>query len=358
MYIVHHLSGAIAFVLVMFHPLFISGSYLTISIISAAELLWPSMDNLPVLYGIVALFLTIILLVITLYIQIEYDLWKITHKFLGVALFFIVLHVTTTPSSLSSQVVLQIYIFTFLGLAVISYIYRTLLGRYLVPKRTMYVSELKHVSQDVLELSLETEDKRPILYRPGQFMFVEPMVLGIPKESHPFSVISKKDTIPLQFAFSVVGGFTSAMRLLEKGSMVKVEGPFGRFGYDFHPLKKQIWIGGGIGITPFLSMARSLSSDDPFEIHFFYSYKDEKLPVYAEEFEKIMKANPQFHFYLHNSTTDGRISAESISTKGVSIEDTGIFICGPAPMMLSLKKQFIEKGIRKSKIYTEEFALQ
>lgn len=356
MYIVHHLVGAAAFILVLFHPLFIALSYAFLSVDAAVALLIPSLDNLPVWFGIVALIATIVLLIITLYIKLEYDLWKKTHKFLGGAFFLIAVHVFLTKSFLDSMPVLKGYVYIFMFLALLSFIYKTLLGRFLVRKRAFTVTKITEVVKDIWEIDLDTVDHKPYWYHSGQFIFINPKNIGIANEEHPFSVVSKANELPLVLASKTVGSFTTTLKLLQKGDKVLVEGPYGRFGWEYYPAKKQIWIAGGIGITPFVSMARTLPSQG-YQVDLYYTVKDKSEAAYLEDLVAVSGTNPNFRVFLISSKERGRLTAEIVKVSSQIFPESTFFVCGPPPMMKSMREQLNKLGVKNTKIHTEEFSL-
>ena len=97
---------------------------------------------------------------------------------------------------------------------------------------------------------------RPMAFLPGQFVFVDFHQDGISAETHPFSIASTPGQTTLEVVVRSLGDYTSRLMGLKPGAMARVEGPFGRFTYHRHRNRDQIWIAGGIGITPFMSMVQ------------------------------------------------------------------------------------------------------
>jgi len=87
----HNQLGQLAFVLLLFHPLFLIPKYAT-SLYQAALFLLPG-ANWPVNWGLAALTTMIFLIVLTLFVKLRYHIWKWTHKFLGLAFFLAGLHI-------------------------------------------------------------------------------------------------------------------------------------------------------------------------------------------------------------------------------------------------------------------------
>lgn len=172
-YQIHHLSGAFAFSLLLMHPVFLTLSYLTVSLTVAFTQLFPSLSNIATLFGSLALGVTILLLFITFFVNLEYDRWKLTHKFLGIALGFSVLHLLLIGSTVALSLPLKIYFYPLAFLAIASYLYRTIFGRYLIPKRKMLVSRVENLNLDTFAIYFKPEDGGKFDYRPGQYLFLQ-----------------------------------------------------------------------------------------------------------------------------------------------------------------------------------------
>ena len=107
-YTAHHFFGGLALCLLLFHPVFLVYGYLSISLRAAALFLLPGAmwaQN----FGMIGLFLMIITLVITFYTKLKYQVWKFTHKFLGLAFIFAFLHTFLIGGDLTSNRSLKIY---------------------------------------------------------------------------------------------------------------------------------------------------------------------------------------------------------------------------------------------------------
>ena len=120
----------------------------------------------------------------------------------------------------------------------------------------------------------------------------------------------------------------------------------------------QIWVAGGIGITPFLSMAKSLP-ESGYKIDLYYSVKTaSELIDWDSLYGVAMAKNGNFRVipYVGDQYKD-RLSVDLIEKMSGEITNRDIFICGPPPMMASLKKQFKDKGVPTARIHSEEFGM-
>lgn len=351
-YIIHHFFGSFAFILLLFHPLFLALKFVQFSTRSAALFLLPGSD-LSINFGIIALLLMILLLVITFYTKFSYQVWKFSHKFLGFAFFFGSLHSFFIQSDISQNLALRIYMLILISFAVIAFIYHSILAKFFVKYFYYLVEDVKILKENVVEITMSPRNKK-IDFIPGQFIFVSFIGSNVSSESHPFSISSTASDKNLTLTIKSLGDYTSQLKNLKAGTLAKIEGPFGKFFSQNFANKDQIWIAGGIGITPFLSMARSLKNIQN-KIDLYYCVSEEKEAIFLEELLKISNLNSNFRIIPFYSQKYGHISVKFIQNISGDLSKKEIFLCGPLGMMRSLKEQFLNLKISRQNIHSEEF---
>lgn len=350
----HGQIGKTAFYLMLCHPLLIFYSYFgTFNFKTFLDFITPKTNTWPINFGILALFLLIVLISLTIYFKPKYHIWKRTHKFMGLAFFLGGLHGFLMPSDLASFLPLKIYMLTLSTLGLFSYVYHTVLGFYTTKKYKYKVREVRDLGENITEVILEPMHEK-LNFISGQYAFINFDSITTGSESHPFSFSSKDGEDTISFTIKNLGDFTSKVKNLETGTMAHLEGPFGKFSYKEADSKKQIWIAGGIGITPFLSMAKSITHEADYSIDLYYCVRNEKEAVYLNEL--LALRDEKVNIIPHFSDTMGFINADIIKEKS-GLEEKSIFICSPVFMIKMLKKQFSLKGVPGSSIYSEEFSL-
>lgn len=350
----HGQIGQIAFIMMLFHPLLLLYKYTDLSFDRAISFLTPSPYTLANNFGIIAVYLMIVLIFLTLYFRPKYHIWKWTHKFMGLAFFLAGLHVFLIPSDTSSFLPLRVYMLFISAVAIYSYIYHTVLGIYTTKKYKYAVCEVKDLGENITEVILATKGEK-IPFKSGQYAFISFDSGETGRESHPFSLSSKEGEDNISFTIKNLGDFTSRVKNLKLGTIANIEGPFGKFSYNTANSKKQIWIAGGIGVTPFLSMAKSIQKENGYDVDLYYCVRNPKEAVYLEEL--LALKDEKVNIIPHFSDTMGFINADIIKEKSGSIDNKSIFICSPVFMIKMLKKQFSLKGVPGSSIYSEEFSL-
>lgn len=356
-YLKHHIVGALSFGLLLFHPTFLAVQYLLISLPAAFSFIF-SLEGWPLNLGKLALLIFIALMVITFYMHFKYQNWKNTHKYLGLVLFLGGLHMLFIPSDIVNNAILKYYMLGLSVLGAYSYCYHTIFGAYKKHEYKYELLEIVRINNNVVELKLKPLAGK-IKFIPGQFVFLRFDMDGALSESHPFSVTSCSHDEYLSLGIKVLGDYTAMIYTLKPGAICRIEGPFGAFSYLKAKSRRQIWIAGGIGITPFLSMAREInvSKDNNYQIDLYYSVKNEAEAAFFGELEQMAKQNPNFKFHQHFSEKEGYISAKTAVNDRNDVSDTEVFLCGPGGFMQSLRRQFVASGFNNNKIHSEEFNL-
>ncbi len=170
------------------------------------------------------------------------------------------------------------------------------------------------------------------------------------------------------------------------GSTIEVMSPQGRFYTKLNPENRKTYylFGGGSGITPLMSIAKTVLEEEPQSTVFlFYGNNDENSIIFKEEFEALeQRYEGQFHvthilanpikykqgsglssiFKKPISNWKGKIGVPNQEQTNLFLEENPprnkaveYFICGPAPMMDSVEATLLGRGIDKKTIHLERF---
>jgi predicted ferric reductase len=282
-----------------------------------------------------------------------YEHWLTPHRLTGIFVATAVAHGGLVDPVLHRSTLLRVVFFAVGGVGIAAYLYRELFARFVVPIYDYRVVDVRRPNDTMLEVSLDPV-RLPIEFVPGQFVF---LAFGGPDgwQRHPFSVASAPGERRLEVAIKAVGDYTRKLRDdIRAGDTAKLAGPFGGFDYE-RGGKEQIWIAGGIGITPFMSWIRSLDEGFDRDVAFFYSVAHESEAVYLDEIERAGKEHPTFVPHLVVTDRDGFLTAE-LATAGRNPADVWVYMCGPPPMTKALRDGFLDVRIPRSRLRWEEFA--
>lgn len=300
--------------------------------------------------GEISLYGLLILVVISIATFIPYHLWKWTHKVMGALFaassfhFFFIMK----PFAMSDPAGLYTGAFCLAGLATYFWM---LLPDYMRPSKTYSVTSIEETG-GALAITLEPLGK-PLNASPGQFGVLRFAGTGI-SEPHPFSFSKIGKDGKLRVTVKALGDFTSRLGLsLEAGQNVRVQGPFGRF--RFIGKSPEVWIAGGIGITPFLTWADSLDADSP-SVDLFYCTKSRQDAPHLDELEALAKSKANLNLHTMFSSENGRVSADIISeVAACDLSQAKVSFCGPLSLREALRTGLRRYGVGPRRFHYEEF---
>lgn len=352
---VHHIIGAISFLMIINHPMFLAVDALP-NFNLAAKYFWPS-TNVSYSLGVGALYTMIMVLILTMVVKLPYDIWLKTHDFMGLALLLSGLHVYTISSDVSTYMPLRIWIFVFLAIGAFSFVYKVFLYGSLGPKYRYIVRSVKKLN-NVFEVWLDPASDG-IVSKPGQFVFINFESEGL-REKHPFTISSSPTQKGIRLSIKTLGDYTLKLNKLKEGQLASVWGAYGRFGKKFVGGKNDVvMIAGGIGITPFLSLL-GYERDNPTDrkMWLFYAANSTEDAVYDGEIEKTKTHLKNMEYYRYFGGPKPRLSAEILFDKIGEFNNKIFYICGPQPMMESLSFQLKSRGVKSKNIVLEDFAFK
>jgi predicted ferric reductase len=208
----------------------------------------------------------------------------------------------------------------------------------------------------VLETSIRLEKGSWSGHNAGQFAFLTP---GKGEGSHPFTIASSwnPDEHRIVFITKELGDHTGRFKtILKTGMPVRVEGPYGCFNFlDEHA--RQIWIGAGIGITPFVARMQCLArSPGPQEIVLFHPTTD-----FAQDaIDKLTAAAEAANVHLHVlvDAKDGFLNGERIRAVVPDWRTASIWFCGPPKFGELLRQDFAKHGFPTADFHQELFEMR
>jgi len=350
----HAIIGALGFCLILFHPILLAVRYLNFSISKTAMFFVPQGFD-AISWGIYALGIMILLMVLTYYVKLKYNIWLFTHKFMILAFVLAFAHIALIDSDISRDLFLRYYVLGISIISIVVYLYNVILDKIFYNNLEYNIIRVDKLAENITQIELEPKAKF-ISFIPGQFVFIKFKSNNLTQEAHPFSISSDNNQKNLEFTIKSLGDFTSKISNLKVGGKAFVKGAFGKFSCNYFPNTDQIWISGGIGITPFLSMARSLPKNNNQKIDLYYCVKNKSEAILLDKLKEIEKNNKYFRVISWFSDEQGLINAENIAKLSDNINNKNIFICGPVSFMNNLKLQLIKIGVKNNNIHWEKFS--
>jgi len=226
----------------------------------------------------------------------------------------------------------------------------------IVKKYPAKVVAIHNTSDGVYTLELESLNK-PFKFDPGQFLHLaldEYDPAGQWPDSRCFSMQTSPNEELIKITYAVKGQFTERMQQeLQPGSEVTLKLPYGDLFNQPHNRTNTVFIAGGTGITPFLSLFNHSSFAAYANPVLFAGFRSQSMNLYESELENAQKINPAFKFISVYQDEEGILDISKIYK--TSNPDSSFFISGPPAMIKSFKRYLISSAIPANQVLTDDW---
>ena len=338
--------SVVTMVFVLCHPIFF---ILSTGIIFG--FLIPDFSYVPLALGILSLYIYLsVMLASKLYKRISYNAWQYIHILTYVLFFFSIYHAINWGTDAGNILLFAAYMIALVGI-IVGIIYRTTYKIKHKFSSKFYVHEIKNETDDTFTITLKSKDELKFL--PGQFCFLRLNKEGL-FARHPFTISSAPNGKQLSFTVKIFGRFTKALKALQKGEEVIVDGPFGNFLLK-DKTRDLVFIAGGVGITPFASMIKDKINrkDNNQNVTLLYGSKTKESVIFKKYFDGIKENWFKKVYVLSNE--QGYIDEGVIKNHVSDIGGSVFYICGPEAMKASVVKIVKNLGVHKQDVIIEDF---
>ncbi len=361
----HREISQMAFWLVLAHPLilFISTPS-TLGLLNLAQAPWRAR------FAVTSLVILIVQVGSSLWrrkLRLEYDSWRFWHGVMAaLAIFFGMLHMIKVGHFVNQpwkQVLWIAYVACWVGLLA----YIRLIKPWLTLRRPYEVVSVTPERGKAWSLRLRPLGHEGLRFSPGQFAWLTLWETPFLAKDHPFSFSAGPDLSgELRFTIKELGDFTGTIKEVKPGQKAYLDGPHGSFSIDRYPQAPgYVFISGGIGITPMMSMLQTLADrKDRRPLLAILANREESDITFREELENIKpRVNLKMVHVLEKPSEDwsgerGFINQDILERYlPENRHDLDYFICGPPPMMDAVEKVLLKMGVHFGKIHTERFNL-
>ncbi len=351
----HRTNGLLIGGTMILHPLFLIFGYAALNETDVISQFFDFIKNWHDVFNAL-IGLTIILIVVGTSIAIvrrklKYERWHFIHLFIYVGIYFAFDHQTNT-ADVSRGTALYYWLtlnFIVFGLLIL---YRFLRPLYFFSKHQFYVDRITRESPTVNSVYIKGKNIGQFVFEPGQFGLLTFLKRGL-WPTHPFSFSAAPNGEWLRFSIKDSGDFTSQIESIPLGTKVIIEGPLGAFSERMAQRNKFLFIAGGIGITPLRSLSEAVSKKGKDAI-LMYTARSEDEFVFKKELDSYSLKKE--YIISIPGKAEGRIDLAKIQSVAPDFMEREIFICGPRPMILSLRDQLLAAGVGKEFIRYELFS--
>lgn len=227
------------------------------------------------------------------------------------------------------------------------------------------IKSKQEIAQGTLEVTFQVNET--FSFKPGQYCFV-----SLPKLLYPddrggkrhFSIVNSPNekgiiTIAIRLRDS---GFKKTLNELPLGSNINLGPISGAFTLPDDTKKPLVFIAGGIGITPYISMLRFIKEGSlSHKLTLIYSNRDSSSAAYLDELETLTRILPNFKLIL-TMTDDSnwpqekrRIDAQFIKDYIKELNEPLYLVVGPPAMVDGIQRALLEAGVGPENINIENF---
>jgi predicted ferric reductase len=284
--------------------------------------------------------------------KIPYHRWRLLHKLSGPLFAIVVLHWLSfrNPIELESPGGVWLATMSTLGLAAAAY--KLLLYRF-VSNHAEYRVVNTNPGPSGLHLELAPVGK-PIQFKPGQFGFISIKEDGL-REPHPFTIASGRGG-HVHFVIRNLGDYTSKLtRETKVGMYADIYAPYGRF---VRPARaeKEVWIAGGVGISPFLAWLTDEETNDLSHATLFYFFTPgREFPSAARVEELAALKNAQFVPVSTGPNAPEFSERLERIVREVGAANVQVSFCGPKGLLEHVRKELQRLGVPESNLHFEYF---
>lgn len=317
------------------------------------------------LIGLGAVLILTVMALIRRRLKLSYEPWRVSHSVLAVlAVAGALVHIELVGHYLDTP--WKRALWALYTLSVIALLLHVRVVRPLLQLRRPYrVVDVRREAGRAWTLTLKPEGHDGLRFLPGQFVWLTLGRSPFAIQQHPFSLSSgalEHDQVSL--TIKELGDFTSRIGAVELGTIAYLEGPHGAFSMDRYEGPGCVFIAGGIGITPIMSMLRTLAERRDERHHeLIYAAASPVDLTFRDELDALVGVLDLDLVYVLSDPPDGwtgetgRVTADLLRRHVLDEWPRhNYFICGPPPMMDAVERALLRGGVPLDQIFTERFA--
>jgi len=206
-------------------------------------------------------------------------------------------------------------------------------------------------------------------YKAGQnadYTLINPPETDAEGNKRTFSFVSSPSDDEITWATRMRDtAFKRVMKNASEGMELEMEGPYGDMTLHSRSEKPAVFLAGGIGITPFYSMAQDAAEKQLLhKIFLFYSNRTPKDAAFLQELANTERLNPNYKLIATMTKLDpsdnwtgetGYITKDLVKKYVGNLEGPIYYLAGPQTMVAAMKKMLYDAGIVDDDIRVEEF---
>lgn len=318
--------------------------------------------------GRVSLLLFSLLIITSLWrkqLRIHYDEWRLLHIAMAMTGFLLALvHIEGVGYYINAPSKQWLWTgYTLFWLLLI--VFLRIIKPWQMHNRPYRVTDIRQEHGNSWTLALTPDGHQGITFKPGQFAWLTLRHSPWHIKEHPFSISSSAEQSgQLEFTIKELGDFTRTIKDTQVGEIAYLDGPYGAFSVDRFPdTPGFVFIAGGVGAAPIISMLRTLADrNEQRPLCFIYGNNGWHDVIFREELETLeQRLNLRLIHVLNKPPADWKgesgLITPQLLRKVLADEKQSFeyFLCGPKPMSDMVQQELQKLKVPMSKIHFELF---
>jgi predicted ferric reductase len=367
----HQVLSSVILAIILVHPLLYVVPRFVLDPVDALAALRRMFTSQSLLSGVIAWWLMIALVPIAIFrdrLSIRYELWRFSHGLMALAIAVLGTHHTVSVGTYSADRWLAAFWIVATSLALLAMLHVYVLKPLLQRRAPYRVVSNRKVADRMWDLAVEPEHGSAMRFAAGQFVWLNLGHSPFSLTEHPFSISSAPvDRRRISFTIKESGDFTRHVGSIAIGTRAYLDGPYGNFTLAGREARGVVFIAGGVGLAPVMSIVRQLKAERyPHPLRLIYGNRVETQILYREEIDAFKQALDFAVHYVLSEPPSGWTGLIGELTPGIvhkclpetDSDDWCYFVCGPLPMMNSVERALMDRGISRARIVSERFKYQ
>ncbi len=357
----HRKLGPYSLFLVGFHVLFILIGFGGQDHVPLYVELWRLMHTFSWMWLALLGFILMIMAGVTSYkkarAKMSYETWWIIHVYTYVAIAASFMHQVLNGQMFIGHPLNRAYwtaLYIFMGLSIV--IWRVGIPTIRSMRHNLKVDKIVVEGPGVISVIMRGRNLHKLAAEGGQFFGWRFFARGHFLMSHPYSLSAAPTEHFLRITVKDLGDHSRSLALLKRNTRVFVEGPYGAFTAGRSTRPHIVLIGGGVGITPLRALMDEFK--DGVEMDLIYRASKEEDLVLREELDYLAYNSGgtiRVH-YLVGSRKNHPMDSRSLKALVPRFADCDIYICGPGPLVETVREAAQDLGVPKNRFHDEAFA--
>jgi predicted ferric reductase len=246
------------------------------------------------------------------------------------------------------------------GLSLVLWLHHKLLRVVVRYRRSLRIESVRRLNATTVEIRAARPDGFALRYRAGQFGFFRVLARCCGIAEHPFTISSPPGSQTLAITVKALGDYSAALGSVPVGTKLLCDGPYGRF-TPVRDARPYLFVAGGIGITPFLSILGAWDAAGITEpVTLIWSVRNREDLIDGRFLNGLAERHAAFTYVPVLTREQGRRIDREMLAEHVTpdiLPQLAAYICGPAALRRTIARALHEMGVSRRAIRYESFSM-